>query len=1232
MKLNKYRLFPLLLLISLLIAIAAEILYFSDFENKLRTKRVNRLLSEKEEILEKSLNAMEPILARSEPHGSSSETNVFALARENEITILEYLDGRLLYWSDNNFEVPVSYDQSLYKSPIIFLQNGWFLARSVKVANETIVGLLRIRTDYGFENEIVRNGFVKDFRLPGNVGFSISPSASEYHVFSRNGEFLFSLLFPGEKGNTFLISVPIIFYTASLVLSSILILMLAGFIAGKGWPRIASAIPVLFFTALYFFILLTGKPTIFSELDLFSQYVFSYGFLLPSLGHLLLLSIFLSISSYAFYRHFPLKEFEEKNTPETFLIILSLLIVPALLFSVFNGVFKRLILESNISFETYRILELNILSVTAYTSVILLLTVPVFFLLKFFPCLQMIRKSTILSAVLLSSLVIAVFYANQPKGLFPFMIFYLVSVTTILTVIRRKTDYFNLTILFSLIFGIYSLYFIVVCSEKKTDENIKIQLISLSTANDPVAEQILLDTWPVIESDTVLKRLMNVDVFEKDDFDRISKYLLDTYFSDYLGNFKLNIVTCGSNEPLRIASENRMEENCFRFFNNRIKKDGHRLTGTEIYFIENQGGRSLYLGRLFFKRANGITNGLFIELFNDINIFQPGYSEILFDKNYYGFPRLKNYSFAKYINGEVVLKSGDFPYNNTDADYIDLEGDYRIFNSSGYRHILYRNGNITTVISRQRLVAGDFIISFAYLFTFIFVFLNLVLLIIRRPSIRRLRNLNFRQKLQLSFISVLLFSFVLIGIVAAYLSVSQFRTRHQENIKEKLNSVYNELVNHLSLEKRLTQSWRESGYSSLDELLIELSNIFNTDINMYGQDGFLIATSRPEIFNRDLKSTRMDDMARVNLKEKSEYMQKEKIGNLEYISAYVPFVNSEGTVLAYLNLPYFRIQSILTREITNLIVAVINFTLLLIVITTALAVFIGNRLTSPLSMLSKGLASVELGKKNEHLVYKGNDEIGELVKQYNSMVDEIQESAGKLANSEREYAWREMARQIAHEIKNPLTPMKLNVQQLLKSWKDGIPDFGKRLETFTANQIEYIDNLSSIAGAFSSFAKLPGNNPVEVDLLEQIRSTLELFKNTDNIRFDVVWPHESKVIIFADREHLNGIFSNLFKNGIQSIPPGMEGVIKVISEVKGDKVIVAVSDNGAGIPEEIRTKMFTPNFTTKSSGMGLGLSIVKRYVENAGGRIWFESNTGKGTVFFIEFPLKYTVENNKHHE
>ena len=277
------------------------------------------------------------------------------------------------------------------------------------------------------------------------------------------------------------------------------------------------------------------------------------------------------------------------------------------------------------------------------------------------------------------------------------------------------------------------------------------------------------------------------------------------------------------------------------------------------------------------------------------------------------------------------------------------------------------------------------------------------------------------------------------------LQLDQYQTKHNENIKEKLNSVYLELDSKLSMEKYLSTDWRNDNYSSLNELLIKLSNVFNTDINLYDMNGYLIATSRPEIFYRNLTSQRMNNMALNNLTHltKSEYFQKEKIGNLEYISAYVPFFNTDNKVMAYLNLPYFRMQSVLAKEISNLIVAVINFTLLLIVITMSLAVFISGGLLHLFQCLEKVLPQLELGRKVNILSTEANDEIGELVRQYNRMVDEIEESTHKLANSEREYAWREMAKQIAHEIKNPLTPMKLNVQQLFKSWNDKVPGFDK---------------------------------------------------------------------------------------------------------------------------------------------------------------------------------------------
>ena len=1177
--------------------------------------------------MEDCLNEMKPVLAHENHHGSISENNLFSVAEQNKITILEYIDNKLVYWSDNKFDVPPFPVDSLFSKPLVFLQNGWFLTKTIVAGNERIVGLLRLRTDYGFENEIIKNGFEKDFRIPDNVGFSTDKTISDFHVLNCKGEFLFALSFPEIRENTYFILIPFCLWASVFFLIILLILELVKLLIKIGRPRLSVWFCLVVFSLIYLLILITGKPSVMFQTELFSPYRFSLNKLIPSLGHLTIISILAACFSYVFLKHYPLLEQQRGKTLSNLLYLSFSLIAGAILVCFFHIIFSKLISTSNINFETYKVLDLDLFSAIGFTSATLLILVPVFFLIKIFQSVRSFHPGITILSIITSLIIPVTLYIHEPKTLIPLTIFYSVLLVSIWISEKKATGLFNMTVIFSLVFGIYSLYFVTILSEEKTTENLKIQAVSFSTENDPEAERLLLDLWPVISCDTALNRMMMNKNLEQDS-DKIWNYLHETYFSGYWGNFNFNIVLCRHDDPLRLSPGNGISKNCFNFFEERIRTNGHKLTGTDFYFIDDQGGRSNYLGKMFFKTNKNATNGLFIELYSDINVFQPGYSELLLDEKYHGYAGLKDYSFAKYINGEMVLRTGEFPYDKTDAEYVEKISDYRIFSTGGFQHVLYKNGNATILITRPDITFGDKIISFAYLFAFILLFSNMFIILRSVPGFRVINTLNFRQKLQLSYIIILLVSFLLIGIVVASLTIGQYHTKHNENIKEKLNSVYLELDNNLSGEKHLSGDWRNNNYTSLNELLIRLSNIFNTDINLYDLNGFLMATSRPEIFYRDLTSRRINNMAYNNLAHftKSEYLQKEKIGSLEYLSAYVPFFNNDNKVLAYLNLPYFRMQSVLAREISNLVVAIINFTLLLIVITMSLAVFISGRLTAPLTMLIDGLASVEVGKKSKQLSYKGNDEIGGLVKQYNRMVDEIEESTGKLANSEREYAWREMAKQIAHEIKNPLTPMRLNVQQLLKSWNDKAPGFDTKLKRFTENQIEYIDNLSSIATAFSSFAKMPGTNPVEVNLPDQIRITLELFKNTDNVTFSVHWPHESKVIVYADKEHLNGVFSNLFKNGIQSIPVGRKGLINIGMEVLADKVVVSISDNGTGISEDLQDKLFTPNFTTKSSGMGLGLSIVKKYVESANGRIWFESVADKGSVFYVELPLKYTVE------
>jgi two-component system, NtrC family, nitrogen regulation sensor histidine kinase NtrY len=1204
----------------LILALIADSIYFSDFEYRYRTRQFNRILHEKETIMEECLNGIKPLLADEDHHGSIPENDLFLMAARNKITILEFLDNKLVHWSDNDFDIPAFYDDSVYRKPVVFLQNGWFLPGTIEAGTEKVVGLLRVRTDYSLSNEVVRSGFEKEFRVSEQVKLNTSRKASEFHIINKSGQFLFCLVFPEVKQATGFIFVPVILWTGFLFVLIIICFEIVKLLVSRGKQIVAISFAILFCTALYLGIVLAGIPGSISLTELFSPYRFSFSSIIPSLGHLVILSILASFMAIIFFRYVSIRE---NAGSRTFLIVFF--ITAAFFLSTFQYLFSQLILTSNINFQPYKILDLNIFSLTGFASVLLLALLPVLFMLNVIRSFMNAGTKTLVLFSLPGLAVIAAFNYKEPLLMVALAVFYVSLVICTHLVWKRRLTPFNTIMLLSFVFGLYSLYVITLNSEDKITENNKIHAVAFSTENDPEAEHLILDLWPEISSDTLLAGMMKMETFNEsnEDVEEISNYLRETYFSGYWANFNFNIVLCRNDDPLRVGPGNEVFPVCFNFFDARIKRDGQRITGTEFYFIDNQRGRSYYLGRLMYEAAGNFIHGLFIELYGDVNVFQPGYSSILLDEKYRGYAGLKDYSFAKYINGEIVLMTGEFPYDKNDSRYVEKTPDYRIFSMDSYRHVLFKNGNATVIISRPLLTAGDMVIAFAYLFAFILLFSGLVFMLVRRPSIKIGNTLNFRQKLQISYVGILLFSFLLIGVVVAYLTINQYQTKHYENIKEKLNSVYLELDSRLAMEKHLDDKWRDRSYSSLNDLLISLSNIFNTDINLYDTNGELIATSRPEIFYRNLTSTRINNMARIYLADLKmpEVYQREKIGNLEYLSAYVPFFNTDDRILAYLNLPYFRIQSVLAQEISNLVVAVMNFTLLLVLITMALAVVISGRLTGPLSMLGEGLASVQLGRKTEHLSYKGNDEIGELVRQYNRMVDEISESARKLADSEREYAWREMAKQIAHEIKNPLTPMKLNVQQLLKAWRDKDPDFNERMEQYARNQVEYIDNLSSIATAFSSFAKMPQANPVEVNLIEQIKVTLELFRDAGKIRFRVIWPEE-EITVLADKEHLNGIFSNLIKNSIQSIPPGREGIIDVKAYTEKGKAVVSIQDNGSGIPPELRKNMFTPNFTTKSSGMGLGLSIVKKYVETAGGRVWYESETGRGTAFYVELPLK----------
>ena len=591
---------------------------------------------------------------------------------------------------------------------------------------------------------------------------------------------------------------------------------------------------------------------------------------------------------------------------------------------------------------------------------------------------------------------------------------------------------------------------------------------------------------------------------------------------------------------------------------------------------------------------------------------------------------LAEYSYGKYNNNQLLAQSGTFQYSLNLNTYKNKSGKFE-----GYNHLIYYiNENNVVMVSKPTTSFFDRLISFSYIFLFYFVIVLLFVSFRNFSKLGRDIEFNFKNKIQLSIIAILFLSLFLVGGGTIYFSIEQYQRKQHDILSEKIQSVYLELDHELAYQAQnlINFNLKGEGYDNLNQLLIKFSDVFYSDINLYDPNGRLLATSRPELFSQGMLGEKMDPRAynKMVMEKQGEFIHREQIGNLTYLSAYVPFVNAENKLLAFLNLPYFTRQNMLRSDVTTLVVAIINIYVLLILLTIAMAVLISDQITRPLKLIRQKFSEIKLGKKNEQIVYQGKDEIAGLVDEYNRMVKELVKSVEMLSKSERESAWREMAKQIAHEIKNPLTPMKLSVQHLQRSWKDNRENFDESLEKVSRTLIEQIDNLSFIASEFSNFAKMPKAYNEEINLVDKIRSTLNLFSNTDNV--DFIFGHESDtVIVFADKEQLSRVFINLIKNAIQSIPDNRKGRLG-INLVMGEKLVrISITDNGKGIPEELQNKLFTPSFTTKTSGMGLGLTIVKNIIESFGGNITFKTKVNHGTTFTIELPVyeKVSGEDNR---
>ena len=483
-------------------------------------------------------------------------------------------------------------------------------------------------------------------------------------------------------------------------------------------------------------------------------------------------------------------------------------------------------------------------------------------------------------------------------------------------------------------------------------------------------------------------------------------------------------------------------------------------------------------------------------------------------------------------------------------------------------------------------------------------------------------KLTLRSRLYFSMLALILISFVVTGVTAFYNFKSQNEEYHSKRFKRKEDAVKASMNYFLEA---------HGGYIAPDSVTIvfsdkicELSDVHNMDIRLFDLKGNQLISAIPNQESDEMTSPDAIDYAifkKLSSGSQRAETQREYSGQ-PFILAYWYFVDLDDRPIAITNVRYDK-QDANREDLNKFLIRLSAIYIPLFFGASILAFFLSNYITKSLQRIGALMKDVSVGK-NEPIIWESTDEIGTLVAEYNRMLSEVERSADALAKSERESAWREMAKQVAHEIKNPLTPMKLRIQHLQRAWDDGAEDFDKRLKDTSHSLVEQIDTLTTIANEFSNFAQMPKAKRETCDLVQIVKTTTELFSDTKNVEFffenQIAGPAE----IYADKDQVIRIFNNLITNAVQAISSEEKGKVVARLTELDDKFLCEIQDDGQGIEESQRPQIFVPNFTTKSTGMGLGLAMVKNIVENHDGALRFETELGEGSSFFVSFPKKNT--------
>ena len=740
---------------------------------------------------------------------------------------------------------------------------------------------------------------------------------------------------------------------------------------------------------------------------------------------------------------------------------------------------------------------------------------------------------------------------------------------------------------------------------------------NLLLRNDLLGEYLLAEAGRKIADDPLIRRQLlspftNADVIER----KITRYYVSSHFSAYQP--RVLLFAASGRQLSKADSLLTLPRLAKRTEAGSVKTD---YPGLYLQASELQPQARTYTQYIPIRQDTTLLGTIVLELSLRKLASKSPLPAFFTDPEEARTGQPREVSYAIYQNGRLRGSEGPFHYRARFGQSVPASD--RLFVQgivqNGYHHLALgnRQGQVAVISSRAYLLP-DSIANFSFLL------LNYVAALLLLAALVAVLREGFRVEIWSNLgtkIQVLLNVGVLVPLIVISISIINQITK---TYKQDLRNTYQRKGEAIQASVRaFADTDSISGErEEIAEVVAELATFSDSDVQLYDPGGKLHFTSQPLLQEAGLVAQRMNAQAFGLLKQAGgqRAFLREQLGELAFDALYLPFYTPHNQLAGFVGLPFFDSEKELEGKLIQLLSMVMSLFAGIFLASTFFTFLASRALVEPLQLLTDKLKRVTLTKKNEPLHYPANDELGLLVQEYNSMLQKLEESKQELSEREKEQAWREMARQVAHEIKNPLTPMKLSLQYLDYALLQNRPDFKDMVKRTLQTMITQIDVLSDIATSFSSFTNFPEPKSERVSLNSVLTRTADLH-DPGHSR---VWAEvpEIELAVTGDEDLLVRVFNNLVLNALQAMPAGRQPRVVLRATEQPDRtVLAAVQDNGSGIPEEVREKVFVPNFSTKYAGSGIGLAVARKGIEQMGGRIWFETEADAGTTFFIQLPL-----------